>query len=357
MTIPENIQKLLSLGPKFALPIRKQDFPMFKCIADGEDIIQTNKEKEQQEIARTKFVITLDNYLSKRSLTGKEKRLINAVGETKKFLNKNSNLLILKSDKGNMTVAMDKVDYETKMSNIIQDMCTYKRLKTDPTTKLQTRNNTIIEKLFTLNIIDSCGRLKLLTNVATAPRIYGLPKVHKDGVPLRPICSSINSPSYELCKYLTGILKKLTKESTYNVNDTMEFNSKLSNTELYDDEVLVSFDFVSLFPSIPVNLALEIIKKKWEKISAHTNIPQDLFITILSFCIKDNRYFEYKDKVYEQLKGMPMGSPLSPVIVDIIMEELLDTTIGKLIHKPRCVIKYVDDLFCITNKNMIYEEY
>lgn len=39
------------------------------------------------------------------------------------------------------------------------------------------------------------------------PRIYGLPKIHKEGILLRPIVSAISSPTYALAKYLTGLLK------------------------------------------------------------------------------------------------------------------------------------------------------
>lgn len=48
---------------------------------------------------------------------------------------------------------------------------------------------------------------------------------------------------------------------------------------------------------------------------------------------------------------MPMGSPASPVIADIFMEELLTTTFEKLKTKPRLLTKYVDNLFAITKLN------
>ena len=38
------------------------------------------------------------------------------------------------------------------------------------------------------------------------PKFYGLPKVHKDGMPLRPIISSIGSVTYKTAKQLARIL-------------------------------------------------------------------------------------------------------------------------------------------------------
>ena len=40
------------------------------------------------------------------------------------------------------------------------------------------------------------------------PRLYGLPKIHKDGTPLRPVLSAIGSPQYPVAKYLAKILGK-----------------------------------------------------------------------------------------------------------------------------------------------------
>lgn len=38
------------------------------------------------------------------------------------------------------------------------------------------------------------------------------------------------------------------------------------------------------------------------------------------------------------------------IVADIVMEELLDTCIGKLAIKPKIMTKYVDDLFCIVSE-------
>lgn len=122
-----------------------------------------------------------------------------------------------------------------------------------------------------------------------------------------------------------------------------------------DDEMLVSFDVISLFTNVPVNLALKIIKEKWSIIEKYTQIPETLFMNMLTLCIKDTRYFKYDDKVFEQLKGLPMGCPASPVIADIVMEELLKESIAKMTKmakKPKILTKYVDDMFAIIKKEV-----
>ncbi len=40
--------------------------------------------------------------------------------------------------------------------------------------------------------------------------LYGLPKIHKEGYPMRPILSAINTFNYNLAKFFVPILADLT---------------------------------------------------------------------------------------------------------------------------------------------------
>ncbi|XP_067613386.1 uncharacterized protein [Eurosta solidaginis] len=353
MEIPTDIQWLLSLGPKFSLPIASTEFPLFKLIADGEDCIQTIQDKEQQEIERNNLTTLIRDHLRKPKSSVRDKFVLDTLHSTKKFLKDNKNVLVLNADKGNVTVLMYKDEYEKKLQQMVNDISTYRVLKRDPTNKLQEKNNEIVEKLFKHKMIDTRGKYQLITKTAIAPRLYGLPKIHKEGLPLRPICSSVNSPSYKLCKYVVNVLENITKTSKYNVKDTIAFKNKIKDTYIFDDESLVSFDVVSLFPSIPVDHALEIIASKWDDIKNHTNLTKELFMNMVRFCIRDNRYFSFNNKIYEQRSGMPMGSPASPVIADIVMEDLLQKFEEDSHHKPRLLTKYVDDLFAIVKTDAV----
>lgn len=79
----------------------------------------------------------------------------------------------------------------------------------DPTGKLQNINNDLVDELFNKKIITKIDQIRLKTNNAIAPRLYGLPKIHKIDFPLRHIFSFISSPSYELCKFIINILRNI----------------------------------------------------------------------------------------------------------------------------------------------------
>ena len=58
---------------------------------------------------------------------------------------------------------------------------------------------------------------------AAIPKFYGLPMIHKAGVPLRPIVSSRGSVAYGTAKELARILKPLEGGSPYSVQSTKDF--------------------------------------------------------------------------------------------------------------------------------------
>ena len=53
--------------------------------------------------------------------------------------------------------------------------------------------------------------------------IYGLPKIHKKEVPLRPIVSCIQSPSYDLSKYIASIISPLAGKTGFFVKNSGHF--------------------------------------------------------------------------------------------------------------------------------------
>jgi hypothetical protein len=55
-----------------------------------------------------------------------------------------------------------------------------------------------------------------------SPTLYGIPKVHKEGVSLRPTVSNIGAPTYQLSKYLAGLLSQLIGNSAHHVKNSFQ---------------------------------------------------------------------------------------------------------------------------------------
>lgn len=182
--------------------------------------------------------------------------------DTKKLIKEiGDKIIVTSSDKGNKTVILYKEEYIQKLNALLEDKSTYKLIREDPTTKLQRLNNNIVAELHKKDIITKWEKFKLTSIAAAAPDLYGLPKIHKENIPLRPIASSINVPCYNLAQYIGKILKTLISP-TYNVKNSINLKERTKDIYLDKDEIIVSFDVISLFTNIPTHLAIKNIMDK-----------------------------------------------------------------------------------------------
>ena len=97
------------------------------------------------------------------------------------------------------------------------------------------------------------------------PKFYGLPKIHKTGNPLRLIVSSREMVTYGVARVLSKVLKPLVGKSPHHIQSTGDFVSRAKGLTLQPEEFLTSYDVTSLFTSVPIDPAFNIIKDLLEK--------------------------------------------------------------------------------------------
>ncbi|XP_011858857.1 PREDICTED: uncharacterized protein LOC105556380 [Vollenhovia emeryi] len=177
----------------------------------------------------------------------------------------------------------------------------------------------------------------------TLPRAYGLPKIHKQDCPLRIIVSSVDSPLYAFSVFLHNIIKLSIPKPESHILNSFDLVNKLNGLHIQETHDLISLDVVSLFTNIPLNLAEESIANRWTYISDNCSIPRDEFLRAIRMVLKST-YFSFNFIIYQQTFGTPMGSPLSPIIADITMQDLECKAMETLRFRPLFYIRYVDDI-------------
>ena len=181
-------------------------------------------------------------------------------------------------------------------------------------------NNRLLDLKKQNKINDSTYR-KLRSTDAAPPAIRGSIKHHKTGYPLSPIVSCIGSALYNTSKFLTDILSPIHNSNGHSVLNSSNFANEVAHREISDDEVMLSFDVVSLFTAIPVQKACTYIRDKLNNdtsLASRTNLATDDVISLLEFVLSNN-YFVYNDSTYKQIHGCAMGSPVSPVVANLCM--------------------------------------
>jgi hypothetical protein len=89
-------------------------------------------------------------------------------------------------------VVLNITDYNEKISALLRAP-TYRRLAKDPTDAVERKTTLLLKKSLPKEVVQ-----QLRPQGFRPPRLYGLPKIHKEGVPLRPIVSTIGAPTYRL---------------------------------------------------------------------------------------------------------------------------------------------------------------
>jgi len=138
----------------------------------------------------------------------------------------------MKDDKENSTVIMNTQGYQAKMYEHLTTKGCYKKLKKDPSTKIIKDVENVIKR----SNLDEGIKKKLIPKKHIIPRIYGLPKIHKNGIPLRPIANTIGSPTYQLVKFLAKTLKPLVGHTFSYIKDSSHFVNGIKNIHMNEKD-------------------------------------------------------------------------------------------------------------------------
>ena len=175
-------------------------------------------------------------------------------------------------------------------------------------------------------------------------------------MPICPIVSACGTATYNTARFITKSLQNYYGKTSSFVKDSTDFIMKIKHLSINPEEqTLVSFDISALFTSIPVPVALQVINSKISTCTSFTNIckiPKEKFIKLMEFTLT-NYIFCFNTKFYKQLQGTAMGSPVSPVIVNIYMEYFESLAIPSSPTSIKWWFRYVDDVHSATRKDQV----
>jgi hypothetical protein len=200
---------------------------------------------------------------------------------------------------------------------------------------------------FTQLELDSFTRS--FTNRHRIPIFYGMPKVHKTPLQLRPVVSCINSFPSIFSTWLDFRMHELLHLIPSYIKNSTKLIHDLKNLTLPQNARLFTADASSMYTNIDTRTGIEAFQHLF---TLYTDLipedfPKDFFLTTLDI-IMNNNIFSFGDTFWRQLQGTAMGTPAAPLYSIITYgyhenTRILNTYHSNLIYYKR----YIDDIFGI----------
>ena len=360
-----NIQKdVLCRGVHFGIPGRHNreevlaEFEVFY-----QNLIQfVPRSKKAAECCRSSIEAIAHEYANKesdrRSFSLRREHL-----QALRELRNNEDIVISKPDKGRATVIMKRTEYVDKMKFILDDTSKFVRLgpvKThDKTLSVEAQLNKFLADLVSAGEITEQLHDSLRAVGSQRPRMYGLPKIHKEGCPLRTILSMTGSPQYVVSQWLCELLEPvLSKYSARCVKDSFGFVNLLKEKRIPSTGHMCSFDIVSLFTNVPlqetIDICMDALYRDDRVESTYTAINEDSLLKLL-LMVTSGVEFSFDDTMYRQTDGVAMGSPLGPVLANIFVGSCESQIPDE--SWPLLFCRFVDDSFAHFDNSCQSEEF
>ena len=255
----------------------------------------------------------------------------------------NKDIVIRKADKANIFVILNRTDYKRKLDVILNDTNKFKRISKNPTNELKIKVNKLIGRA------NHGKENKVLTPIIGEFKpgyLYGNVKTYKNGNPVRPIISQIPTPTYGVAKQLNRLITPYLP-NRYMINSTDEFLSILKTTT--PDGLIASLDAESLFTNVPIKETIEII---CDAAYNHDEIPAPPFSRkilreLLEACTMEAPFRDIDGKLYLQIDGVAMGSPLGVTFANYYMCHVENKTVDEFKDKIKTYTRYVDDCYLV----------
>jgi hypothetical protein len=304
-------------------------------------------------------------------------------------LKNNSQLVIKPADKNLGPTVMDWSWYNQRILDQLNDRAVYIPItQTDWTQKCAqirancyTWNKTHLDFLNVLKslypgstILAFCH--EFTKNETCEPcAFYGLPKIHKQPVKLRPISAAHSFMTTGHSAVLADLLQTEVNKVPHILRDTKHLINQLETLPpLPRDCIFMSADVEALYPSIPTQFAIDlIIRRFYSGNRTYTGDikPQDLgwwdipqshppkrvnarsAIRDLLHLVLDNHHVSFQGQTYHQVQGTAMGTNTGPPYANLFLAALEQPLVAKYKATGDLLFyaRYIDDIIAIWRNN------
>ena len=171
-----------------------------------------------------------------------------------------------------------------------------------------------------------------------------LPKTHQRlaNAPGRTVISDCGTPTKKVSEYLDFLLRPVVQDDWSYIRDIGDLLKKIKRLgKLLEGAILVTADVFGIYPNIPHVLGFQSVSQRLNE-TGICKVPTEEIISITEFILKNN-YFEFNEKVYEQISGTDIRTPYAC----IFMAEMVTSFLKTQQLQPFIWLRYIADIFFI----------
>ena len=268
-----------------------------------------------------------------------------------------TDLIVTESDKNLGPTLLTKRQYSDLCYSHLRDYtAAYQEL---PTANIETLQAKVHQ--FYLDLITQFPNLKRISRIIDFnlssthfSKFRGLPKLHKRDAQgnwrqvIRPIISSVGSPTYGLSKWIDYFLRPFVVRTWSYLRDSSHLLSLLKRTRVTSTTTLATFDAVSLYTSIPLGRCLTVLANMIRSHYLYAFLIRGLALVLY------NNIFVFESSTWKQTQGIAMGTPVAPTVANLYLafyehQFIRSSSLwGKELVAFR---RYIDDLFVVWTGN------
>ncbi|CAF3959531.1 unnamed protein product, partial [Rotaria sordida] len=324
-----------------------------------------SKTDERAQKAFPELEQTINDLYSKplpSKLYRRARREYKKVKRLQNLLHRRPDIIVCRIDKGEGFYFGNRATMDYKTEEYMNQTEAYQEVITDrcPLADILRSTEAVLDYLVKKKAITKAQRDKLLLNVnkLELPYLYPLPKIHKLGIPIRPIVSGLHAPVTLVSKFLyhllTPIYMQVAHETTFinSIDLVRQLEKYAADGYLKPTTKFITADVENLYTMIPREGGINALIRFLDKYSKYRKIGPFTIDMILKMArlILDTNCFAYKNKYYQQKRGGAMGSAFTQVFANIYMLEWEKDLIEHQISKHEIYGRYIDDIFMTMNE-------
>jgi hypothetical protein len=191
--------------------------------------------------------------------------------------------------------------------------------------------------------------------VYVLPKFYGIPKIHKQPVKMRPIIPCHSAVQNPAAKYCSKMLKPLIEAAPTIIKGSKDLAIKLSKLKIDPSRkyYIITGDVVAFYPNIPLKQCIDIVVKQYADYLWETDEDDATIVFLMKLfkrCLmvgNTSLITKFQGKCYLQKRGLAMGVSDSPDLANLFGYEFERN--NETLKRPEVIFygRYIDDCLAI----------